>query len=225
MSTGHDLGGMEARAASRRFGNSWLGSGVLTRSTRQHARLPLGRGCRRWVMGSASLYPSCSGGVSRPGLAIPVIGRARPKAEVVGSLFPKIVQVDEIVGDRGGAAVLHSAVSRENVFAQRGELCTAAATTAGQRRDHRGTEVQVELFDELPGAAITHGHATTCCGDRAGFADAIEQVGFTRPEHHVAEADTQLEIIWSAHGGSLDEGIDALKPRALIGVVDDTVVY
>jgi len=127
-------------------------------------------------------------------------------------LFAKSTQVREIVGDRGGTVLLHAAVGRQDIFAERGELRTAATASAGQRGDDRGTEVQVELFDELPSAAITHRHAATGRGDRARLPDAVEQIGFARAEHHLAEADAQLEIVWVAHGGSLDDALEALKP-------------
>ena len=58
----------------------------------------------------------------------------------------------------------------------------AAAGTALARRDEWRIEQTVELVDELPRALVAHAHAPARGRDRAGFADAFEQIRLAGPE-------------------------------------------
>src|SRR5262245_49986357 len=55
--------------------------------------------------------------------------------------------------------------------------------------------MSVELAHQRPGARVAHLHAPAGRGDRAGLADALEEVRLTGPEGHaLAQDDAQAQM-------------------------------
>ena len=101
---------------------------------------------------------------------------------------------------------MHAPVAHEYVLAVLRQHRATAAGAAFRGFDERRVEEAVELVDELPRALVAHAHAPSGGGDRAGIADAFEQVGLARPEIDArreaqAQTDELREIVRLFHAG------------------------
>ena len=112
----------------------------------------------------------------------PIPGRAA--SVISGRPYPRRPRrCRDLVGRGRGRLGLERAVGREHLGAERGEARAAVAGAAAGGRDQRRAVAGVHRLDQRPGALVAHPHPPAGGGDRAGVADAFEQVGLARPEH------------------------------------------